>query len=146
MAPMKTACYRLSVVKLRTLVFVLAAALVGSSTTVDAHADAGSAADAGDAGSACSSANSEVACLAIAQCVWGDQGAGPVCSLVGVVNAQPGSGDPGGGGAVATGEAADGGCTMSARSCPATRGLVAFAALGFVVAARRRRRAGTSAP
>ncbi len=140
---MKLACYAKPMLKLRALVVLLAAVLVGS-TTVDAHADTGdaSAADAGDGGSACTSASSEAACLGIPNCVWGDQGAGPTCSYVGPVNASPGSGDPGGGGVVAaTGDGGDRGCTMSARSCVSARSLAPFAALGLVVAALRRRRA-----
>jgi len=80
--------------------------------TIVAASTSAHAAD--DAAAPCSTATTEEACLrGGTTCAWGTQEAGTGCFDVGAAtDAQPGSGDPGGGGQAAI-ESDDGGCTMS---------------------------------
>jgi hypothetical protein len=103
-------------------------------------ASAGAAAS--DAGSPCSSATSEGACLANANCAWGqeEEDAGLVCFDVGGPTvAQPGSGDPGGGGSARVGS--DDGCAMSVGPPSSARSLVPmFGLILGIIGLKRRQR------
>lgn len=78
------------------LAFTLLATCVSACTTEMPSDEAASSATEIVA-DRCAGAPAVDACLAREGCAWGDEGGGDVCFYIGTVDAQPGSGDPGGG-------------------------------------------------
>lgn len=84
--------------KMRSLFTLLVLSTLFACASAPAGASPSDVSDGEEGEEGCTLAASEEACLAVPDCAWSDQGEGAACSLVGPIDAQPGSGDPGGGG------------------------------------------------